>query len=39
MEASVNAWRKEMTAYQEVTEACLESEEPTLVEIESVAVH
>jgi hypothetical protein len=32
MGASVNAWRKEMMA-------CLESKEPTSVEIESVAVH
>jgi hypothetical protein len=39
MGAIVNAWRKETTACQEATEACLESKEPTSVEIESVAVH
>jgi hypothetical protein len=39
METSVNAWGKETTACQEVTEACLESKELTSVEIEFVAVH
>jgi hypothetical protein len=35
----MNAWRKETTACQEATEACLESKEPTSLETESVAVH
>jgi hypothetical protein len=37
--ASMNAWRKEMMASQEVTEACLESKEPTSVQIVSIEVH
>jgi ABC-type enterochelin transport system substrate-binding protein len=39
MRASVNAWRKETTAYQEATEACLESKEPTSVEMKCEAEH
>jgi hypothetical protein len=39
MGASVNAWRKEMMACQEVMEAYLESKEPTPEEMKSVAVH
>jgi hypothetical protein len=39
MGASTNAWRKEPTACQEGMEACLESKEPSSVEIEPVAVH
>jgi hypothetical protein len=35
----MKAWRKEMMACQEVMEACLESKEPTSMEIEAVAVH
>jgi hypothetical protein len=35
----MNVWRKETMAYQEVTEACLESEEPTSLETESIVVH
>jgi hypothetical protein len=35
----MGAWWKETTAYQEVMEACLESREPTSVEIKSVVVH
>jgi hypothetical protein len=35
----IRVWRKEMTACQEAMEACLESKEPTLVEVESVAMH
>jgi phage protein D len=37
--AEMTAWRKETTACQEGTGACLESKEPTSLEIESVAVH
>jgi hypothetical protein len=33
--ASVNAWQKETTACQEMTEGCLENKEPTSVEIKS----
>jgi hypothetical protein len=36
MGTSVNAWRKETTAYHEATEACLESKEPTSVSTEVV---
>jgi hypothetical protein len=36
MGTSVNAWRKETMACQEVTEACLESKEPTSVSTEVV---
>jgi hypothetical protein len=36
---SMRAWWKEMMACEEVMEACLESNEPTSVEIESIAVH
>jgi hypothetical protein len=40
MRASMNVWRKEMTACQEAMDACLESKGPTsLEEKESVAVH
>jgi hypothetical protein len=40
MRASMNAWRKETMACQEVTEACLESKEPTSLEKkECVVVH
>jgi hypothetical protein len=35
----MKAWRKEPTACQEEMEDCLESKEPTSVEIEPVAVH
>lgn len=35
----LKAWRKETMAYQEVMEACLESKEPTSIEIEAIAVH
>jgi hypothetical protein len=35
----MRAWRKETTAYQEATDACLESKEPTSEEIESLVVH
>jgi hypothetical protein len=31
--AEMRAWQKEMTVCQETTEACLESKEPTSVEI------
>jgi hypothetical protein len=37
--AGMNAWQKHMTACRETTKACLESKEPTLLEVESVAVH
>jgi hypothetical protein len=36
---SINAWRKDTTACQEATEACLESKEPTSLKVESIAVH
>jgi hypothetical protein len=39
MEASVNAWRKETTVCQKAMETCLESKEPTPVEIESIVEH
>jgi hypothetical protein len=40
MRASVDAWRKETTACQEATEACLEKAKgPTSVEMKSVSVH
>jgi hypothetical protein len=35
----MRVWRKEMTACQEATEACLESKEPTSVEIGSESLH
>jgi hypothetical protein len=35
----VRAWRKETTTCHEATEACLESKEPTSVQMESVTVH
>jgi hypothetical protein len=37
--AEMGAWRKETVACQEVTEACLESKEPTSEETESKLEH
>jgi hypothetical protein len=37
--AEMRPWRKETTTSQEGTEACLESQESTSVQIEFVAVH
>jgi hypothetical protein len=37
--AEMRTRRKETTAYKDVTEACLESKEPTPLEVGSVAVH
>jgi hypothetical protein len=39
MEANRNAWRKEMTACQERTEACLECKEPASEKMESEVEH
>jgi hypothetical protein len=37
--AELRTWRKETTACQEATEACLESKEPTSLKVESDAEH
>jgi hypothetical protein len=37
--AEMRVWRKETTACQEVMEACLESKQPTSLEIESKKEH
>jgi hypothetical protein len=39
MRSSVNAWQKETVVSQEATEACLESKEPTSVELVFVSEH
>jgi hypothetical protein len=39
MKANVNAWRKGMMAYQETTEAFLDSKEPNPEEMQSRAEH
>jgi hypothetical protein len=39
MRASINAWRKETTACQEAMEACLDSKEPTSLEVVSEVEH
>jgi hypothetical protein len=39
MGANMNVWQKETLACQEAMEACLESKEPTMLDVGFVAVH